>query len=125
MEVLLTEILPSEVPVDNEFVVNVRTLERRFNERVDRGMSNIVDTLEDRIQNAILTAIDNIIARKIELAIRSLNASPGRDAASVATNSERGEHVRIHASFQTHLETTMYNKNQTEMMRLGITFQTR
>ena len=29
-------------------------------------MSNIVDTVEDRIQNALLTAIDNIVAPKIE-----------------------------------------------------------
>ena len=54
----------------NENTVNVKTLERCFNERMDREMSNNVDTVEDRIQNAILTAIDNIIAPKIELAIR-------------------------------------------------------
>ena len=63
-------------------------------------MSNIVDTVEDRIQNAILTAIDNNNAPKIELAIRSINASCGRDATSVTTNSERGEHVGINASFE-------------------------
>ena len=54
----------------NENVVNVETLERCFNERIDREMNNIVDTVEDRIQNAILTAIDNIVAPKIELAVR-------------------------------------------------------
>ena len=37
----------------NENVVNVKTLERCFNEKIDREMSNIVDTVEDRIQNAI------------------------------------------------------------------------
>ena len=37
----------------HEFAVNVKTLERCFNERIDRGMSNIVDTVEDIIQNAI------------------------------------------------------------------------
>ena len=63
-------------------------------------MSNIVDTVEDRIQNAILTAIDNIVAPKIELAIRSINASSGRDVASVTANSERGERVGINASFE-------------------------
>ena len=63
-------------------------------------MSNIVDTVEDRIQNAILTAINSIVAPKIELAIRSINASSGRDATSVTTNSERGEPVGINASFE-------------------------
>ena len=47
-------------------------------------MNNIVDTVEDRIQNSVLTAIDYIVAPKVELAIRSINASSGRDATSVA-----------------------------------------
>ena len=84
----------------NESTVNVRTLERCFNERIDREMNHIIDTVEDRIQNAILTAIDNIVAPKIELAIRSVNVSSGRDVTSVVTNSERGEHVGIIASFK-------------------------
>ena len=73
----------------NGNVMNVKTLERCFNERIDREMNNIVDTVEDRIQNAILTAIDNIVAPKIELAIRSINASSGRDVTSVSPNWER------------------------------------
>ena len=74
----------------NESIVIVKTLENCFNERIDREMSNIVDTVEERIQNAILTAIENIVAPKIELAIRSINASSGRDVISVTANSERG-----------------------------------
>ena len=66
--------------VVNGNAMNVKTLERCFNERIDREMSNIVDTVENRIQNAILTAFDNIVAPKIELATRSINASSGRDA---------------------------------------------
>ena len=62
-------------------------------------MSNIVDTVEDRFQNATLTAIDSIAA-KIELANRSLNASSGRDATGVIANSERGEHKVINALFE-------------------------
>ena len=92
----------------NDSIVNgnamsVKTLERCFNERIDREMSNIVDTVEDRIQNAILTAIDNIVAPKtpkIELAIRSIKASSGRDATSVSANSEGKEHVGINAFFE-------------------------
>ena len=53
----------------NENAMNVKTLERCFNKRIDREMSNIVDTVENRIQNAILIAIDNKVAPKIELAI--------------------------------------------------------
>ena len=82
----------------NESTVNVKTLERCFSERIDREMSNIVDTVEDRIQNAILTATDNIVAPKIEYAIRSIKASSGRDATSVTANSKCREHVGIKAS---------------------------
>ena len=67
-------------------MVNVRTSERCFNERIDRELSKIVDTVKDRIQNAISTAIDNIVAPKFELALRSKNACFGRDVALVATN---------------------------------------
>ena len=84
----------------NENALNVKTLERCFNEKIDREMSNIVDTVEDRIQNAILTAIDNIVAPKIELAIRSINASSGRDVTSVSANSERREHMGINAPIE-------------------------
>ena len=87
-------------PVINKNAMNVKTLERCFNERIDREMNNIVDTVEDRIQNAILAAIDNIVAPKIELAIRSLNAFSGRDVTSVSANSECREHAGIGASFE-------------------------
>ena len=63
-------------------------------------MSNVIDTVEDRLQNAILTAIDNIVAPKIELAIKSINASSGRDVTSLSANSERRERVGINASFE-------------------------
>ena len=84
----------------NENALIVKTLERCFNERIDREMSNIVDTVEDRIQNAVLTAIDNIVTPKIELAIRSINASSGRDVTSASGNSERREYEGINASFE-------------------------
>ena len=84
----------------NGNAMNVKTMERCFNERIDREMSNIVNTVGDRIQNVILTAIDNIIAPKIELAIKSINASSGRDATSVSVNSERIEHAGVITSFE-------------------------
>ena len=84
----------------NGNVMNVKTLERYFNERIDREKDNIVDTVEDRIQNAILTAIDNIVDPKIDLAIRSIEASSGRDVTCVSANSERREQVWINALFE-------------------------
>ena len=106
----------------NESAMNVKFLERCFNERIDREMSNIVDTVEDRIQNAILTAIENIVAPKIELAIRSINASSGRDVTSVTANSECGERVGIDASFENASENnnTLRVPNVNDETRLNI-----
>ena len=87
------------ISIVNENALDVKTWERCFNERIDREMSNIVDTVEDRIQNAVLTAIDNIVEPKIELAIRPINASSGRDVTSVLANSESRERTGIYASF--------------------------
>ena len=81
----------------NENTVRVKTLKRCFSERIDSQLSNIV---EDRIQNAILTSIDSIVAPKIELAIRPITASSGRDATSVAANSERVEQIGITTPFE-------------------------
>ena len=84
----------------DEKTVNVQTSDKCFNERIDREMGNIVDTVENRIQNVILTAVDNIITPRIELAVWSINASLGRDAHSITLNSERGERMGIAASFK-------------------------
>ena len=106
----------------NESAMNVKTLERCFNERIDREMSNIVDTVEDRIQNASLTAIENIVAPKTELAIRSINESSGRDVTSVTANSERGERVGIDASVENASENnnTLRVPNVNDETRLNI-----
>ena len=95
---------PNVSSIIKENVLNVKTLERCFNERIDREMENFVETVEDRIQSVILTAIDNIVGPKIELAIRSINASSGRDVASMSASSERREHTEINTSFENSFE---------------------
>ena len=49
----------------NESVVNLKALEMCFKERIDREMSNIVDKVEDRIQNAVLTALITLLHLKL------------------------------------------------------------
>ena len=96
----------------NENAMNVKILERCFKERIDKETSNIVDTVEDRIQNAISTATDNIVAPKIELAIRPINASFGREATSFTAKSEGREFVGIDAAFENASE----NNNMQEVL---------
>ena len=68
-----------------------------FYSKIDSEMCKIVDTVEERIQNAFLTDIDSIVPPKLELATRSIIASSGQDAASVTANSERGKHIGVTA----------------------------
>ena len=63
-------------------------------------MGNNVETVADRIQNAILTAIDSRKNPRIELAVRLINASSERVATNVTVNLERGECIGITAPFE-------------------------
>ena len=84
----------------NESLMDVKNLERCFNEGIDREMGKIVDTVEDGIQKANLTAIDSIITAKIKLAVMLMNASSGRDATSVLVNSEPWERIGVTVPFE-------------------------
>ena len=88
------------ISTSNENTVNFQTIERCINKSIDREKGNIVDTIEDRIQYAILTAINIFITRRIELVVRPINASSGRDIPSVTANSAREERLGITASFE-------------------------
>ena len=109
----------------NENTVIVKTLERSLNEWIDREMSDTVDTVKERMQNASFTAVDSIVAPKIEVTIRSINASSDRDATSVRGKSEGGEHIEITAPLNTHLKTIMYYIYQIWMMTLETIFRTK
>ena len=78
----------------------MRTLERCSNERVDREVGKIVYTVEDRIQNAVFSAIGSTSTPKIELVFSSINAPSGRDATSVMVSLELGENIEITAFFE-------------------------
>ena len=62
-------------------------------------MGNIVNAIEDRIQNAILAALDSIKNPIIELDFRSINASSVRDA-TIMASSERGEYIGFTAPLE-------------------------
>ena len=63
-------------------------------------MVYIVDTVEDKIQNDILSAFDNNITPRNKLAVRSINASSRRVASCITANSERGERIGVTASLE-------------------------
>ena len=81
----------------NENVVNEKTLEAFFKGMIDTEKGKIVDTVEDMIQEAILTAKDSINNPKIKLDFRSISAASGRDATIVMSSSKQGEYIWITA----------------------------
>ena len=99
----------NEATVDQEFTViifgknlaphqnlmNVNTLERCFSENIDKEKGIFIETVEDRIQNAILTAIDSINTRKIEFAVMSRNPSSWQDSTVVLMTLQRDEEIGI------------------------------
>ena len=101
---------PSKNLAAREMLVKSKTLERCFNEGIGCEKDNIVDTVGDRIQKAILIAIDDKFTPEIELEIRSKNGSSGRDVTSVMANSEHDEHKRVTAFFEngSKSNTTLY-----------------
>ena len=100
-------------------LIHVRTLQIYIMDRIDLEIGKIVDTVEDRIQDANLTAFRNFTLLRIELAVRIINPSSGRDAASVTANSERGEHTGDTAPFENVFErkNTFLERNANDEIR--------
>ena len=71
-------------------------------------MVKIVDTVEDGIQSAILTATDNHVTPGIELAVKSIKPFSGQDDASVTPSSECEERIGVTASFENVSEKRQY-----------------
>ena len=76
------------------------TFKRSMIDEALMELSDVVETVEEKIRNSVLTAIEIIITPRIELAIRSMNATSGWNTASVTSISERGEQTMINASFE-------------------------
>ena len=67
---------------------------RKPNDEITKETSNVVRTVEEGIQNAISTSLDNIIIPKNKISLRIMNASSRQDVAGVTKNSETGEQAR-------------------------------
>ena len=56
----------------------MHTLEENIVSKVRKEVDSVMVTLETTIQDAVLTAIENLVTSIAELAIKSANASSGR-----------------------------------------------
>ena len=84
-----------------ESTLDIQTLETSLIDRIAREVSCVVEKIENRSQNAVLTSMFSNIIPCNELVVISMNASSGRNVGSITANSERGEQVeRITAFFE-------------------------
>ena len=63
--------------------VNLQTLEKNISDKVRCELDSIVVTVETRVHDAILSAMDNLGNPSVELAIRSANVSSIRNFGGV------------------------------------------
>ena len=63
----------------------------KISDRIIRELYNVVSTVEDRIQNAILVAVNNMVTPRNQLPVKSVNASSRQNTAIAVARSERGE----------------------------------
>ena len=61
----------------NSLQVDMRTLEKNFVRKVRRNVDGVMTTVETKAQNAVLTVIENLVLPRVELAMKSVNASSG------------------------------------------------
>ena len=75
-------------------------MDRCLRDTIDTDICIFVETIADRIQKPILTAVDNIITPGAELAIGLPIESSGWDSAGITANSERRNYLENSASFE-------------------------
>ena len=54
--------------------VDVHTLEENFVSKVQSEVDNVMKSVETRVQDAVLTAIEILVIPRVELAVKSVNA---------------------------------------------------
>ena len=58
--------------------VDMHTLEKNIVCKVRNEVDNVMTTVETRVQDVVLTAIENLMIPRVKLAMKSTNASSGR-----------------------------------------------
>ena len=62
------------------------TLEKNIVGEVRSEVDSVMKTVETRVQYAVMTAIENLVFPRLELATKSVNASSGHKVVSVVSD---------------------------------------
>ena len=69
--------------------VDMHTLEKNVANKVRNGVDSVMIKFETRVQDAMLTSIENLVIPNVELAMKSVIASSGRGVDSALAYSGR------------------------------------
>ena len=76
------------VLVDN-LQLDVHTLEKRITRWARSEVGSVMATVETRVHEAMLTALESLVSPRVELAMTSVNTSSGRDIGRVVLNADQ------------------------------------
>ena len=75
--------------------VDMHTLEKTIVNEVRSEVNSVMTTVETREQDAVLTAVEDLVILRVEQAMKSVNASTGRGVGSVVLNPDQRDFSRI------------------------------
>ena len=96
-----------------------RHLRKDIVSKVRGEVDSVMTTAETRVQDALLTAIENLLIPRVKLAMKSVNASSGREVGSVVLDSDQRdfsgniESLRMTASSRTNSHKDLNRINET------------
>ena len=67
----------------------MHTLEKNIDYKVRTEVDSVMTAVETRVQDAVLTTVENLVTSRVELAINSVNASTGRGVGSVVLDPDK------------------------------------
>ena len=70
--------------------VDMHTLEKNIVNEVDSEVESVMKTFETRVQDAVLTEVENLVIPRVELAMKSGNAASGISVKSNILNPDQG-----------------------------------
>ena len=69
----------------------IQVIESNIDDEITRAFSSAVMTGENRMHEAILTAIENVVFLRVEMAVKSITGSSGHGTKSQVQKTDRGD----------------------------------
>ena len=71
--------------------VKTKSLKTKIDDKVRKAVENVVMTVENLLHDVVLTAMDNVVKPRLEMAVRSITELSGRGPNNVVQNHDRSD----------------------------------